>query len=290
MSSISPEKLPLRHIEFDSKVRILGPQASNPTLQSVYLFNMYRAGSSVTEAVAESLAWGGSHTPWNIVRELDNIGVNLIDPQDYSRNASYIAADRVSIDEFTRQGGYLYYGFREIPREFAERFIYTAASVIVARDPRDIGISQYSAVKKHVISGASGEDIKRLREQTGSVELEEFLLSPSTLSFLRRITQCYEPLIKRGCKLLRYEEFMTPDGFNLQDFANAVSQSLEPYLSVDRPFPAVLKNLDQRVSNSKGLKGHATGGKIRLWKSLTPNALSAINDALGPELRLFGYL
>lgn len=287
---MDPTTASLRHIEFEARVRILGPQAHKPNLQSVYVFNMYRAGSSVTEAVAEALAWGSSHTPWNIVRELDRVGVHLIDPQDYSRSASFIASDRTCLDEMTNQGGYLFYGFREIPQSFAERFTYIAASVIVSRDPRDIGISQYAAIKRHAISGASGENIKKLREQTSAVELDEFLLSDGTLAFLRRITRCYEPLLKRGCTLLRYEEFMTFDGFDLAAYTAAVSEAIGRYLSTDRRMPDILRNLDQRIANSKGLQGHASGGQIKLWQGLSPATIKALTKALEPELRFLGYV
>jgi hypothetical protein len=204
MTTDAANKRPLRHFEFETRVRLLGPSPQDHTLQSVYLFNMYRAGSSVTEAVAESLAWGGEHVAWNIVRDLDAMGIGMVDPKDFSRSSAFISSKGLSFDEITRCGGYLYYGFREIPKEFALRFVYTAASVIVARDPRDIAISQFAAVKKHVVSGASGQDILRLRELTAEQQLEEFLVSDSTLSFLRRITDCYEPLLKRNCRLLRY--------------------------------------------------------------------------------------
>lgn len=283
-------RAPVRHIEFDAKVRIMGPLATHPNLQSVYVFNMYRAGSSVTEAVAEALAFGGNHVPWNIVRDLDGSGVGLIDHQDYSRSSVFINSSHLSLDAITQEGGYLFYGFREIPREFADRFIFTGASVLVARDLRDIGISQYAAVRKHVVAGASGGDIERLRLETAKVNLDAFLLSANTLNFLRRIARCYEPLLRRGCKLLRYEEFVTGQDFDLRGFTQAISDALSPYLSTERKMQDILANLKLRVENSPELKGHATGGKVRLYQDLPDDTLQALNAALEPELRLLGYI
>jgi hypothetical protein len=280
----------MRNITFDVKARIQIPIAEHPDIQSLYIFNMYRAGSSVTEAVAQSLAFGSRHTEFNPVQKLDAAGVGLIDHMDYGRHSVYIDANTLSLDMLGSLGGYLYYGFREIPRAYAERFIYTAASVIIARDPRDIAISQYSAVRKHVISGASGIDILRLREVTSETDIDEFLLSEGTIAFIKRITNCYAPLLKRGCVLLRYEEFMKLEYYDIEMFLTSVTTALGSYIQLQMPLAKVFHNLQQRIQNSKALKGHATGGMINLYRSLSPETLIKLNKALEPELKLFGYL
>ena len=278
------------NITFDVKARLQLPKAANPDLQSLYIFNIYRAGSSITEAIAQSLALGSLHTEFNLVQKLDAAGVGLVDHLDYSRHSVYIDAASLTLDALGSMGGYLYYGFREIPLPYAERFIYNAASVIIVRDPRDIAISQYNAVKKHVISGASGTDIARLRELTKTTGLDEFLLSEGTLAFIKRIMNCYAPLIKRGCKVLRYEEFMASGQFDSGGLLKAVAGSIGDYIQLQKSISDILANLERRIQNSDDLKGHATGGKIHLYRSLSPDISKKLESALKSELLLFGYL
>lgn len=278
------------HLELNAKIRILGPKPKHSNLQNLYIFNMYRAGSSITEVVAETLAWGSTHTHWNIVKSLDDASVGLIDHQDYTRHSVFVDDGGLSLDRIGQMGGYLYYGFREIPYEFAKRFVFTAASVIIARDPRDIGISQFSAVKRHIISGASGPNIVRLRAMVENMDLDAFLLSEGTLMFLRRITQCYAPLLRRGCPLLRYEDSVSQNGFDKSKYIVAIADSLSPYLQLRMPMTRLLDILQERVAVNRALAGHETGGKINMYRSLSEKTLAKLSDALLPQLKLYGYV
>lgn len=280
----------MHQITFDVKARLQMPVAEAPDLQSIYVFNMYRAGSSMTEAVAIALAESSDYTPYNAVQALNAVGIGLIDHQDYNRPSVFIDDAAPTLDQLGTFGGYLYFGFREIPHGYGERFRFPDASVIVVRDIRDIGISQYAAVAKHAVAGASGEDILRLREMTASQDLEQFLLSEGTIAFLRRISSCYRPLIHHGSTVLRYEEFMTPGGFDTGRFLDAVAEALAPYLQLRVSREQTMEILQARMANSKALKGHATGGRINLHLDLPKPVHTALTNALAPELDLLGYL
>lgn len=270
-----------------TQTRILFPQPTNPDLQSLYIFNMYRAGSSVTEAVGETLGAASRHTSFNLVNALSNAGVGLIDHQDHSRASVHIEPG--ALDVLGTLGGYILNGFREIPQAYAETFAFPGAAVIVVRDPRDIIYSQYNAVKKHMVGGAYAGDITALREQTAQQSVAEFVLSDDSLAFIRRICRCYWPLIHKGVPVIQYETFVKDTGFDAEGLMFTIADHFGPLIEFTVSRERAIDNLRKRIANSKSLSGHQTGGRTQMYRDLPEPLQASLAEALAPELEMFGY-
>ncbi|WP_106207892.1 hypothetical protein [Aliiruegeria haliotis] len=276
------------HMEFEVKTRLLLPR-SRIHVQSLYIFNMYRAGSSLMEAIVESIAAVTPFTAYNIVRALDDAGVSLIDPVDYSRNTLFLDDAFHALDRIADLGGYIYYGFREVPHGYATRFDHVAAAVLLVRDPRDVLISQYSAVAKHVVSGAAGADIMKLREKTENMQREEFITSDESIAFARRIVNCYRPMIEKGMAVLRYEDFFEGSEFQRHRLVETVVDCLADYFPEPPDVEKIAANLEIRIENSKALRGHGTAGTHGMHRSLSRDCQEALVQHLRPELELLNY-
>lgn len=274
-------------VTLPTQTRLLFPQATNPDLQSLYIFNMYRAGSSVTEAVGETLGAASRHTSFNLVNALSAAGVGLIDHQDHTRTSVHV--EPRALDVLGNFGGYILNGFREIPQDYGDAFAFPGAAVIVVRDPRDILYSQYNAVKKHAVGGAYADDIMALRETTSQQSMEEFMLSDDSRAFIRRICRCYWPLIHKGVPVIQYETFVKDTGFDAEGLMFAIADHFGPLIEFTVSRERATGNLQQRIANSKSLSGHQTGGRTRMYRDLPADLQQKLAEALAPELDMFGY-
>jgi hypothetical protein len=145
-------------------------------------------------------------------------------------------------------------------------------------------------VARHTTDGASGKHILALREKTANTSLHEYVLEEGSLDFVRRICNCYRDCIVRGTKILRFEQFADPDGsFRANDLLWEVVEAVSPYLEPRWPRRKVEEHLDATIRNSRGLKGHSTGGKTQVWRTLPRETQEALSDALEPEILLLGY-
>ncbi|MEL7097822.1 MAG: hypothetical protein AAGM84_03230 [Pseudomonadota bacterium] len=275
-------------IEFDARVRLRVKRPAEHK-QSLYFFNLYRAGSSVMEAVAEAIASVAGFAPLNIVQALDRNGVLLSDAQDYSRESVYLSGVEDLMDQMKAVPGCLHYGFREVPPGFSDAFDFIAAAVLLVRDPRDILYSQYSAVARHTTEGASGADIVKLRDLTAEITREAFVLDPHSIAFAQRIVECYRPMVEKGIRVLRYEDLFTDEGFSSDLLLRTVTEHLAPFLPDDFDPDAALAQLTLRIANSKALQGHATGGTYGMFRKLDAATTEQLNAALAPQLALLGY-
>lgn len=277
------------NLEFDLRLRLRLPEVRDLSLQSLYFFNLYRSGSSMVEAIAEALAVRSGRTPFNLSRDLYALGVEYFDSGDFRHSAVHIA-DPVQLTRLSDLGGYLFYGFREVPRGFAEVFTPLAASVLVVRDLRDIGISQYHAVAGHATDNRIlAQQINALRAQNADIPLGDFLLRDDTVAFLTRIAEGYRPMIDRGVKVIRYEDMYSGAELDVERLCQEILGPMIPHLPADWDFADFLREVEQRIANSSALKGHSTGGSIYNWRKLDPELQAKFGARLKPSLELLGY-
>jgi hypothetical protein len=277
------------HIEFDLKLRYRMPEPRDRTLQNLYFFNLYRAGSSMVEAIGESLAQFSGRTPHNLSRELYGLGVEYFDSQNLDGSSVHLAEGE-QLSKLTRIGGYLYYGFREVPRDFAEAFRHIGASILIVRDPRDIGISQYKAVAGHATDNRIlATQIESLREQAESMDMGEFLLRDDNIAFLRRIVMSYQPMIQKRINVLHYEDMYIDGNLNLRLLCETIVEHMERFLPDSFDFEKFFDNVQRRIENSKALKGHATGGSIYNYTKLDPGLLDDYTAKLRDAIDLLEY-
>lgn len=277
-------------IEIPTTTRLVLPEAQNSHLQNLYVFNMYRSASSMTVGMASSLARLSGRVGYPLMNVLAQLGVSIVDPGTTDKPSMFVT-DGAAMRKLSDFGGYMFFGFREVPVGFSEVFDHVQAAVVAVRDPRDIGISQYYAVQKHVVfDNPMGDHITDLREQTSQQSLEEFILSDGTINFLTRICMCYAPMIHRGVRVIRYED-ATEDGehFSHVPYARAFWEALQPQLATDVPFEKFLRVFEKRLSESDHLKGHAVSGKLRTYRQLPPDVLRAYSERLSAPLQLLGY-
>ncbi|MEO8241409.1 MAG: hypothetical protein ABI832_03805 [bacterium] len=278
------------NLTFDTTVRIPFPQPKNLRLQSLYFFNMYRAGSSVLEAAAEAFALVTNRTLNNVTMRIYDAKIEFIDPKDYNKSSVFLADEGAPLLKICEIGGYLNYGFREVPIGFARGFSHIGASMLIVRDPRDIGISHYSAVMKHDDKNSVyGDHVRSARDLVGRKSLEEYLLSDELISFLNRISQCYGPMIARGMPVIQYEQLYLDDAFSVELMCRSIFDTFHSYDDGSWNFAAFEANTRLRIANSAGLKGHGTGGTIAMYRSLPPKVLDAYSNRLRDSLDLLGY-
>lgn len=277
-------------VTFDAKVRIPFPDVKNPDSQSVYIFNMYRAASTATTAVIRALADCTDLVQFNVADVLNEVGVALVDHSDFTRPSLFVAEEAGNLAQLGQFGGYIYSGFREIPVGYARQFIFHAASVLVVRDLRDIAISQYKIVKRHRISGAAGGNIKKLREITEQQTLDEFMVSADTIRFLKRLANCYRPVIRKGTKVLRFENYISDGAFDTGRYALDLANAMSAYIKLNTSEAEYVRRVKEQISDDRSLKGHSTGGKIGLHRQLRPETQEKLARVLNPELALLGYI
>ena len=225
-------------------------------------------------------------TPHNLSRAFYNLGVEYFDSGNLDASSVHLA-EAEQLMKLTRIGGYLYYGFREVPPDFAAAFRHIGASVLIVRDPRDIGISQYQAVAGHATDNRIlATQIEALREQAEGMEMGAFLLRDDNIAFLRRIAMNYRSMIQRGINVLRYEDMFLDGHLNLRLLAETLVEHLQRYLPDDFDFEAFFENVQKRIENSKALKGHATGGSIYNYMTLDPDLRDAYTAKLQDAIEL----
>lgn len=277
------------NVEFDLKLRLRLPDPADLSLQSLYFFNTYRSGSSIIVSIARSMAKYAHRTAFNLSGDLYNLGVEYFDSGNY-QSSSIFLTDSTQLEKLTEFGGYLYCGFREVPLGFAEAFKPIGASVLVVRDPRDIGISQYYAAANHATDNRIlAEQIGALRKLTQEIPLETFLLRDDTIEFLNRIVQCYEPMIRNGMPVITYESMYRDGELSLRALCEALAGHMAPYLPEDWNFEAFLENAKRRIATSPALKGHKTGGSVYNYTKLDPVLLDEYTDRLKVSLALLDY-
>jgi len=265
------------------------PDASDPSLQNIYFFNLYRSGSSVMEAVALALAAETGRAPVNIMQSLYDMGVEY-DVADQRGNSRVYLSEPSDLDQFARFGGYLIYGFREIPQGYAEAFEHRGAAILMVRDPRDIAISHYHAIKKHsqdnlVTSKHIQGALKKAEEQS----LEDYILSPDMLRFIRRICVNYAPLIRGGLKPVHYEDLFDETGFSTRLLCDAVLAETGDYLGGGIDAATLYARTQKFAEDSVALKGHATSGGTRGFMALDPDVRNELTAKLEDCLHLLNY-
>jgi len=279
------------NLHLEAKFRLRLPQPKNLGLQSLYIFNLYRAGSSVVEAAAESLAKMSGRTENNVTKALYEAGVEYFDTKDFSKSAVYLADDGVSLLRLCDIGGYVNYGFREVPIGFGQGFSHFAAALLIVRDIRDIGISQYNSVAGHVEDDrVYGDQIRRLRVQTSKMSVEEFILRDDTIAFLNRIAMSYRPMIQRGINMVQYEDLYLDGHFNTEMLCERIYSHFSSFDDGTWDFDGYVDNTIQRIKNSPFLQGHSTGGKIRVYETLPDKVKAAYTEKLKEALQLLHYL
>jgi hypothetical protein len=278
------------HLTFDTRLRLPFPQPRNLALQSLYVFNLYRAGSSVVEAAAESLALISGRTANNLTRTFYSSGTELIDSQIYGRPLSYLADEGASLLRICEVGGWLNYGFREVPPGFAAGFSHVGAAVLIVRDPRDIGISHYHALARHDDTNqVYGEHVRQARAAAADKDLAEYLLSDELIGFLVRICESYRPIIARGVSVVQYEQLFLDGQFDVGLLCNALFDVFAAFRDARWRDDAFLANTRARIANSKSLQGHATAGTVAMYMDLPPQLRAAYSARLKSQLDLFGY-
>ena len=283
--------MPAHAVSIDVQGRLIMPPPVDPERQSVYIFGMYRSGSSVLEALAQTLGAASGLTPFSVGGALGEIGVSVIDPRDFSRSQVFLEQSFDALNRICGRGGYIYCGFREIPAAYGAEFAYLGAAVLLVRDPRDILISQYRAVHRHKASGASAADIMALREVVSQEELAAFVTADSSIEFVKRIANCYSVPISKGMKVLHFESYADPvAGFDLSGLSNDVIAAIGPYLQVLWSQERLRDHLQQLVGGSDDLRGHSTGGKTRMYLELPEETQRELQHKLAPELELLGYV
>ena len=279
-------------LEFPVTLRYLMPKAKNPDLQTLYVFNMYRAGSSVLAAVAPAVAVMSGRVHINITQDFNRFGVTIFDIENWRSSNIFLNGHGADLMQLTEMGGYLHYGYREIPSGFAEQFNSLAASVLIARDLRDIGMSHYRAIDKHTTtdSRVNKATIEGARQLKSGKNLHEYILSPELLKFLKRVGQCYKPLIEKGITIIRYEELFDEQtgNFSVPKLCARLVEAFEDF-SPGLEVSEVLDYTRRAIENSEHLKGHATSGGFGYYRNLPPDIREKYTKALSDELSLLGY-
>ncbi|MEH6645927.1 hypothetical protein [Sulfitobacter sp.] len=277
------------NLDFDLTMRLRLPLAPNPDRQSLYFFNLYRSGSSLTEAIAENFARSVGLMPYNLSQALYDMGVEYFDSQNYNHSSVHLA-HALQLQKLSLLGGYLFYGFREIPADWAAGFGPTDTSVLVVRDLRDIGISQYYAAAGHATDNkVLANHITALRASIADAALEEFVLRRDTLHFLNRIGGCYQPMVQSGMPVIQYEDMYVDGALSLRRMCEHITTPLAPHVPDDWSFEDFLSRTERAVAASGRLKNHKTGGTIRNYEKLPADVLEAYTDKLRPNLELLGY-
>lgn len=276
-------------LTFDTTLRLKLPPTQWPDRQNIYVFNLYRSASSLVVLITRALSEIIGRVPIDVTQTLYNSGTALFDTGLSGDSVSYLS-DANQLNQLGNFGGYCFAGYREVPLAFAEGFQFHRAAMLIVRDPRDIGISQYHAVHSHTDANlVAGDHIRRLRAQVADVSLHDFLLSDQTTTFLRRIVMGYRPMIERGMPVVLYEDMFDDGVFNLQRMAGTFVDNYEAYLPDDFSFDAFMDLINRKIKNSKALKGHATGGSIYNYSSLPDDVLDAYTNNLAEALGVLGY-
>lgn len=278
------------NITFDTRLRVPFPEPDDLSLQSFYIFNLYRAGSSVLEAAAESFANMSRRTPNNVTRILYDARSEFVDNHDYSKPVIYLADQGASLLRLCEVGGWLNYGFREVPLGFSSGFTQIGATLLIVRDPRDIGISHFHALAKHDDThGVYGDHIRQARATAADKGLTDYLLSDELIGFLTRICEGYRPMIQRGMPVVHYEDLFLDGEFSVALLCKSILERFSAYDDGSWSLERFVEDTQQRIRNSKALQGHATGGSTKMYLALPDAVRDAYSERLRSSLEILGY-
>lgn len=276
-------------LRFDTTLRLRLPPTKWPDRQNLYVFNLYRSASSLVVEITRALGEMIGRQTVDVTHLFYSSGTALFDTGLSGNHLTYLT-DASQLNQFGNFGGYLLSGFREVPLAYAESFGFHQAAMLIVRDPRDIGISQYHAVRKHDDRNpVSGAHILRLRQEVANESLEEFLLKDQTINFLNRIVLGYRPMIERGMPVVLYEDMFEEGAFDLQRLCASFVDHFEAYLPPDFDFGKFLALVQRRIANNKNLAQHGTGGTIYNYQALPGDVLDRYTDRLSEALAILGY-
>lgn len=277
-------------LEVETKLRLNVADARELDKQSIFVFGLYRSGSSVIGVAAKEFAKSNNLVPVDVFQNLYESGVSPVDPTAEPRAPIHLADQGRGLAQLCDLPGYVFHGFREVPIGFAEAFSDPGRAIIFVRDPRDIGISHYFYSSKHTTRNRIiGKSILNLRNITSNRNLEEFLIEDYNIEFLNRICLSYKNLINLGVKVVKYEDLFVDDKFNNSKLLKILCRHFSDKCNSNFSIEQLEKNLESSIKRSVRLKSHKTSGSIELFKSLSSEKMSLYTKKLSDCLYLLGY-
>ena len=87
--------------------------------QSIFIFGLYRAGSSLIGVAANEFAQSNNLVPIDVFQNLYDSGVSPVDPTAEPEASFHLADQGRGLARLCELPGYVFHGFREVPIGFA---------------------------------------------------------------------------------------------------------------------------------------------------------------------------
>jgi hypothetical protein len=188
------------------------PPSSFP---SFFVFALHKSGSVMQDKILEEIC---SHLKIPLISIAKTAFNQGVDENDFDE----------SICELFTKIGYGFYGFRFMPNYLDNFDLGDFKKILLIRDPRDILVSFYFAMKQshHIPEGESGEYIIGERAKLKTANINEYVLEQAPI-FKERFLR-YEKIQDENFKLFRYEDIV----FCKQQWISDILQFLS--LEIDR--------------------------------------------------------
>ena len=256
------------------------PAARNPTRQSVFLFNMAQMPRTTISSVANTLARSAGLTPVDIGGVFSRLKISFDDRERHNATELYLDGEDRTLDNICAHGGYLYYGFEELPMAFSQRFVYVDAAVLLTRDPRDIAVARYQ----------TAEEAARARDKTLDVSVDDYVMSDEALSRVRHACDSYLTPIRHGLHLVQFEPSLRPNHrLDIAAMTEKLVKKLPKYLQNPQRKErrqGILDDVMRKRPTAATVSSHYGHG---LHQMLQPETQEALSKALEMQLLYLGY-
>lgn len=265
---------------FSARGIITLPAARSPTRQSVFLFNMPQMPRATVSSVAHTMARSAGLTPVDIGGIFSRLKISFDDRERHNGTELYLSGDDRTLDDICAHGGYLYFGFDELPMGFSQRFIYVDAAALLTRDPRDVIVAQYQADQSKAKS----------HDHPAALPLDEYVLNDRVVSRIRHVCDSYLAPIRNGLRLVQFEPCLRPNrNLDIVEMAEKLAKKLPQYLHnpqrKERRKDILEETIRRRPSVTTITEHYAHG----LYESLQPETQTKLNEILEMQLLYLGY-
>ena len=255
------------------------PDAQDQTLQNLYFFNLCWSSRELVRRTAQAVAKSTGRVSVDVSSGFYSLGVEYADHGDFGSSSLHFAAPEQLV-KLTQVGGYVIHGFNKLPTTFSKNFLPVGASMIVVRDPRDIGIALHYAL--------TGRDL--LENPKNPKKIENFLLRDKLIDEVNNLVSGYASIIQRGAQVIMYEDLCADGAPSIPMMADSVLERLSQFLPNDMNFQILIDSIDEGKSteNKTEKVGHSTYEPYAFTR-LEPSLLEEYTRRLSSSIEIMGY-
>ena len=241
------------------------------SLPSFFVFALHKSGSVMQDKIFEEIC---NHLQIPLISVAKTAFNQGVDENNFDEDICNLFA----------KSGYGFYGFRFMPDYLKNFNLGDVQKILLIRDPRDILVSFYFAMKKsHLVpEGKAGEYIKGERVKLETTDINEYVLEQAPI-FKERFLG-YEKIEDSNFKLFRYEDII----FNKKQWIKDILDFLS--LEIDKEMIENIAKKHDIFPSQENINSHirkVTPGDY--LEKLNGSTINKLNDIFKEILIKYDY-